>query len=592
MEAAKVGKRMGYGGMIMIFKEILRDMRKDEKRTLLMAILLWTLWSLLGSSIIVVKLLIVRNIMSVDFEISGLYYYWIAIIGIIILKGLIFSFANIKAHFAGYRIVARLRSNIVAKLKRFSMGFYTKERLGDISTVIHQDVDRIESLVAHLGTRMMSDIIVSLVIGIGLFIVDWRMGLALISLLPIAFAILLIGQKRCGRYRTVVTSHMRDMVSFFVEYVKGMPVIKSFAKNPMFLKKLNKSVIAFEKSSTKEAKLWMAYLGGYMFFMELCYGVLIAYGVHLFFADKIELITLAIFVILGKAFYKPFENAEIYWVFFQRARDSYDRILKVMAYPIVETNAGHVAPIGCGIKFENVEFEYEEGNFKLDNCSFELKEGTFTALVGMSGSGKTTVTNLLLRFWDIKKGSIKIGGVDIKEIDYDELLSGISIVMQNIILFNDTILENIKIGNKDASIEEVKDAAKSAMIHEFIMTLPDGYQTVLGENGAGLSGGQKQRLSIARAFMKDAPIVILDEATSHIDPINERKIQQAITNLSKGRTLIVIAHHLHTIKNADTILVFDKGVLSEKGKHNVLISNGKLYNQLWHAQCDFKIVGY
>lgn len=573
----------------MVFKNIITDIKKEEKKTMGIAILLWTLWSLFGASIMIVKLLMVKNIMEPSFNISNIYYYWVAIIGIIVFKGIIFAFANIEAHFAGYKIVGRLRRNLVSRLKMFSMGFYTKERLGDISTVIHQDVDRIESLVAHLGTRMISDIFVSLIIAIGLFIVDWRMGLALISLLPVAFIILLIGQKRGGLFRKVVSYDMREMVSSFVEYLKGIPVIKSFTENPMFINKLNKSVIKFEKSSSKEAKIWMTYIGGYMFFMELCYGVLIALGLHLFLANEIDFIVYVIFAILGKEFYKPFANAETYWVFLVKARDSYGRILKVLEYPIVETTIDEKKPENYNIKFENVEFEYEEGNFKLDNCNFDLGEGTLTALVGTSGSGKTTVTNLLLRFWDVKNGSIKIGNIDIRDIDYDDLLSEISIVMQNVILFNDTILENIKIGNKNASFEDVKNAAKNAMIHNFIMSLPDGYNTILGENGAGLSGGQKQRLSIARAFLKDAPIIILDEATSNIDPFNERKIQQAISNLAKGRTLIVIAHHLHTIKNADTVLVFDKGKLCEIGNHNELINNKKLYSQLWKSQYKSKV---
>ena len=227
---------------------------------------------------------------------------------------------------------------------------------------------------------------------------------------------------------------------------------------------------------------------------------------------------------------------------------------------------------------------YEENEFELKNVNVEMKEGELAALVGPSGSGKTTITNLLLRFYDLNSGHIKIGGVDIKDMDYNDLLDNISIVMQNVILFADSIYENIKVGNKNATKQEVIEAAKKAMIHDFIMTLPDGYDTVVGENGAGLSGGQKQRISIARAFLKDAPIVILDEATSNVDPINERKIQIAISNLAKGRTLIVIAHHLQTIRSADQILVFNEGRIVERGKYDELIAKEGLFRMLWDAQ--------
>lgn len=220
----------------------------------------------------------------------------------------------------------------------------------------------------------------------------------------------------------------------------------------------------------------------------------------------------------------------------------------------------------------------------MNNINLKIKHGELVALVGPSGSGKTTIANLILRFYKINRGSIEIGGADIEQIEYNRLLQNISIVMQNVVLFADTIYENIKIGNKNATKQEVIEAAKKAMIHDFIMTLPDGYDTVVGENGSGLSGGQKQRILIARAFFKDSPIVILDEATSNVDPINERKIQKAISNLAKGRTLIVIAHHLQTIKNADQIIVFNEGRIIERGEFDELIDNNKLFHRLWNSQ--------
>jgi ATP-binding cassette subfamily B protein len=239
------------------------------------------------------------------------------------------------------------------------------------------------------------------------------------------------------------------------------------------------------------------------------------------------------------------------------------------------------------ITFENVGFAYQSGDgeeFSLRDVSFHVPPGNLTALVGPSGSGKTTVTNLLLRFWDVQSGSVKVGNVDIRDMDYDDLLDHFSIVMQNVYLTSGSILDNIKIGKNEATREEIMEAAKQAQIHDFIAGLPEGYDTTVGENGVGLSGGQKQRISIARAFIKNAPIVVLDEITSNVDPVNETKIQGAISALAKDRTVLVIAHHLRTIRGADQIVVFNEGRIEEKGSHEGLLKNQGLYHVLWTTQ--------
>ena len=232
----------------------------------------------------------------------------------------------------------------------------------------------------------------------------------------------------------------------------------------------------------------------------------------------------------------------------------------------------------------HLKIYYEKDNFKIEDLSFDIKENSITALVGESGSGKTTITNLLLRFYDVNQGSIKLGNIDIRDIPYDELLNRISIVMQNVQLFNNTIEKNLRVGKKDANKEEIIEACKKSKIHDFIMSLPEQYETHIGENGGLLSGGQRQRISIARAFLKNAPILILDEMTSNVDPINESLIQEAITELAKNRTVLVIAHHLKTIQHADQILVFQKGKLLEKGKHQELLQKEGYYKKLWQAQ--------
>ena len=271
-------------------------------------------------------------------------------------------------------------------------------------------------------------------------------------------------------------------------------------------------------------------------------------------------------------------------MYYVSAVDSYQRLGRILYADIIPDKVDGIVPENNDIAFKNIDFSYEQDEFKMENLSFEIEEKTMTALVGESGSGKTTITNLLLRFYDVQKGKISLGGIDIRDIPYDELLDRISIVMQNVELFDNTIEENIRVGKKGATKEEIVEAAKKARIHKFIMSLPKGYETDIGENGGILSGGQRQRLSIARAFLKDAPILILDEMTSNVDPVNESLIQDAVTELAKNRTVLVIAHHLKTIRRADQILVFQKGNLLEKGKHEELLEREGFYAKLWKAQ--------
>ena len=271
---------------------------------------------------------------------------------------------------------------------------------------------------------------------------------------------------------------------------------------------------------------------------------------------------------------------ESHWLNYIKVKDSYGRISRLLDAPFI-ANPGQPKTVErFDLSFEGVGFCYEEEGFEMKNLTFSVPEQTVTALVGSSGSGKTTLTNLLLRFWEPQAGNLRIGEVDIREMDYDYLLSKISVVMQNVILFSDTIANNIRVGDRNATQAEIEEAARRAMIHDFIVGLPDGYETKIGENGLGLSGGQKQRLSIARAFLKDAPILLLDEITSNIDPVNEYKIQQAMSALIRNRTVLVIAHHLQTIRNAHQIIVMDKGRLIESGTHAELEAKDGVYRKL------------
>ncbi len=564
--------------------KIMRQMSFKEKMYVLMAVISFVLKSLCKAAMFVIILNVANYVMTGSGYFTSLRTYWIVLASLLVLKSIFNTSADFGKHFAGFEIVGRLRKEITLRLKKFSLGFYTKERLGEISTIIHKDINNIESNVPHVWSRMFSDFITSLALATYLFSVNWKLGLAMVSLLPLAIGILVYGIKSNSRLQKESQDDLADMVSLFVEYSKGIPLLKAYSESSSFENNLKSSTRQFGESSKKSARSIANYIGKFSVALELCFAILVLVGGVMLIRNNISLTQFLVFILLSTQFYKPFASLEGYWVKYLVAKDSYDRVMSVMNTEVIKNPENPIEPKSFEVEFVNANFSYEENDFELKNINTVMKEGSLVALVGPSGSGKTTVTNLLLRFYDLNSGQIKIGGVDIKDMDYNHLLENISIVMQNVILFADTIYENIKVGKKDATRAEVIAAAKNAMIHEFIMTLPDGYETMVGENGAGLSGGQKQRLSIARALLRNAPIVILDEATSNVDPVNERKIQIAISNLAKGRTLIVIAHHLNTIKTAEQILVFYKGEIVEAGDFNELIAKRGLFKSLWDSQ--------
>lgn len=565
-----------------MIKRIFSNMTKRGKGMLSLSILFFVLYALSGAAMMLVVLNMLEGIIGGEQVV--LLPYWLSLGAIVLFKAICNVVADMCKHFAGFDIVEQIRKKMVLCLKRFSLGFYTKERLGEISTIVQKDVDNMEHVVGHMWSRMTSDFIVALVLGIGLFLVDWRLGLSMIALLPIAILVLILGIKSAKKHQTQSQDDLADMVSLFVEYVKGITLLKAFRKSKSFQNSLNKSAKRFGDSSKKTAKSVAGYLGRYSFFVELGFALLATLGAYLVLREGLTVFEYLMFIILSREFYKPFVGMEAHWMNYIKVTDSYKRISTILDAPVIKTPENPQPINAYDILFQGVGFSYEEGEFELKNADFHLKEGTLTAMVGPSGSGKTTITNLLLRFWEPQSGMIQIGGVDIRAVDYDELLGNVSIVMQNVILFADTIYNNIKVGKHNATREEVVEAAKRAMIHDFIMSLPEQYETRVGENGVGLSGGQKQRVSIARAFLKDAPIVVLDEITSNVDPVNEAKIQQAISRLAKNRTVLVIAHHLRTIRSADTILVLSKGEIVQAGSHYDLIDQIGLYRSLWDAQ--------
>ena len=566
-----------------MFREMLKLLTKTGKRDLIISSVFFALYGLSSIAMIVVVFFILFQIFD-GTSLASLYKYFIAIGLLVVFKGICNMVADMKKHSAGFDIVQQIRERMIIKLKKFSLGFYTNERLGEINTILHKDVDNMSLVVGHMWSRMFGDFLIGAVVFVGLANIDIKLALIMAVSVPIALAFLYMTIKQSEKIENQNNLSLLDMVSLFVEYVRGIPVLKSFSNNKSLDNELMNKTKKFGETSKSASRFKAKQLSIFGFLLDIGYLVLLIAGTIFVVKGNLDVLNFIIFAVISKEFYKPFASMEQHYMYYVSAVDSYERLSRILYADVIPDKVDGIIPKDNDIAFENIGFSYEKDEFKMENLSFDIDEKTMTALVGESGSGKTTITNLLLRFYDVQQGKITLGGVDIRDIPYDELLDRISIVMQNVQLFDNTIEENIRVGKKGATKEEIIKAAKKARIHDFIMSLPEGYEMDIGENGGILSGGQRQRISIARAFLKDAPILILDEMTSNVDPVNESLIQDAITELAKDRTVLVIAHHLRTIQKADQILVFQKGKLLEKGKHRELLEKDGYYKKLWKAQ--------
>lgn len=562
---------------------MLKLLTKTGKRDLIISSVFFALYGLSSIAMIVIVFSILFQIFD-GTSLASLYKYFIAIGLLVVFKGICNMVADMKKHSAGFDIVQQIRERMIIKLKKFSLGFYTNERLGEINTILHKDVDNMSLVVGHMWSRMFGDFLIGVVVFVGLASIDFKLAILMTVSVPIALVFLYLTIKQSEKIENQNNSALLDMVSLFVEYVRGIPVLKSFSNNKSLDNELMNKAKKFGETSKVASRFKAKQLSIFGFLLDIGYLALLIVGAILVVKGSLDVLHFIIFAVISKEFYKPFASMEQHYMYYVSAADSYERLSRILYADVIPDKVNGIVPNDNDIAFENIDFSYEKDEFKMEKLSFSIAEKTMTALVGESGSGKTTITNLLLRFYDVHKGKITLGGIDIRDIPYDELLDRISIVMQNVQLFDNTIEENIRVGKKGATKEEITLAAKKARIHDFIMSLPKGYETDIGENGGILSGGQRQRISIARAFLKDAPILILDEMTSNVDPVNESLIQDAITELAKNRTVLVVAHHLKTIQKADQILVFQKGNLLEKGKHEELLENEGYYTKLWKAQ--------
>ena len=471
------------------------------------------------------------------------------------------------------------------KLSRIPSGYFTGTTQGAIKKVISDDVEQIEVFIAHHIADIAAAAATPVFTLIYLFVMDWR--LALVMLVPIFVSVFLLssGLKNPRGAQTQVDMHnaREKMEGTIVEYIHGMPVIKIFNRTLSAFQRYEQDVSAYIGTVERTAYHFAPGMGAYYTFfgaqlLFLLPASLLLIPMASSYLDFLPLVLL--FFLVGGGLKEPLENMMQMVVHSRRITEGVARIDRILYQPeLSETGDGN--PMSYDIKFDNVSFSYEKNGLQaVTNVSFYVPQGSVTGIVGPSGGGKSTLAQLLLRFYDPQEGNIKIGGVDIREIPTCRLVNLVSYVFQDSFLFHDTVENNIRMGNREASREAVEEAAKNAGIHEVILALPRGYATVVGEKDACLSGGEKQRIAIARVFLKDTPIVILDEATAYADAENETKIQQAFARLAKNKTVLIIAHRLRTVENASRILVLDKGVLLGADAHEELLRNCPLYHDM------------
>lgn len=485
---------------------------------------------------------------------------------------------------AGFEFVARERIALGDRLRNVPMGFFHDNSVGDITATVTTDLNFLENYSMHILDKVTTGVLSMIVMAGCILAFDWRIGLIFVAGILLSFPIYSHMQKKGKALSAKRQKIQSEAVAATLEYVQGISVVKSFN---MCDKNLSDIEDAYESNAAASygvervfTPLNMTYSMVFRIsacMIMLCAGIL-AVGGDLSFAN------LAVILIASFTIFNPIEVMGQMTTMIRTMDAALDRVERIKQAKKIDENGRDIPLDSFDIGFEHVSFAYENGNPILKDVSFSIPQGSMTAIVGPSGGGKTTITRLIARFWDVQEGSITIGGHDVKEFTCDSLLKNMSMVFQNVYLFHDTIENNIKFGCPDATHEQVVEAAKKACCHDFISALPQGYDTVIGEGGSTLSGGEKQRISIARAMLKDAPIILLDEATASVDPENEVHLQQAISGLVKNKTLIVIAHRLSTIRDADQILVVDNGKIVEKGVHAELIQQKGIYQKFWNIR--------
>ena len=513
----------------------------------------------------------------------GILYY--SILGIIFMIVMyIFAVLQYRSTYTTvYDESANRRISLAEKLRKLPLAFFGEKNLSDLTATIMDDCTDLEHTFSHAVPQLFASIISILLITVGMAFYNWQLTIALFWVVPLAAAILLFSKKEIQKSNESNYLNKRMVTEHIQEGLDTIQEIKSYNQERDYLEKLDASIDTYEKVLTRNELVLGILVNGSQSVLKLGLASVIIVGANLLASGTIDLFTYLIFMVIGSRVYAPISEVmnNIAALFYLDVRIS--RMNEMEALP-VQHGTTDFTPKGYDIEFQQVDFAYEQGKQILKNLSFTARQGEKTALVGPSGSGKSTAARLAARFWDIQSGKITLGGQDISRIDPETLLTNYSVVFQEVVLFNASIMDNIRIGKRDATDEEVQRVARLAQCDEFVTKMPQGYQTIIGENGETLSGGERQRISIARALLKDAPIVLLDEATASLDVENETKIQAGISELVRNKTVLIIAHRMRTVANADKIVVLENGSVAEMGTPEELKKKNGIFARMVNRQ--------
>ena len=531
---------------------------------------------------------IINNLVDKNANISNYLPYIVAVLGGFLGSIVFHEISTIISHNLAYRIIEDKRKLLADKLSRISMGEVEKKSSGQWSQFMVETLDKMEKPIAHVIPEVIANIIIPIALVIIIFVLDWRIGIANLLTIPLGllFSVLMMRgyEEKSKRYQEA----SKAMNTTMVEYVNGIKVIKAFNKSASSFGKFKETV-----NENKAAMLdW---------YLSVCFSMtatmetipatmifVLPTSLYLFMKGSIEIGPLVMCILLSYAAYKPLIKAMSHMETIANIKIVLEEIEKVMKLPDLKRGEGIKSIDSHDVEFKNVTFAYDKSKNVLNGISFKANENELTAIVGASGGGKSTIAKLIAGFWNVSSGEILIGKNNLNDMPLKQNMELVTYVSQENFLFNKTILENLKIAKENASMDEMQKACEKASCHDFIMCLPNGYETVVGEGGANLSGGEKQRIAIARSFLKNSPIVLLDEATAYSDPDNESVIQESINNLIKNKTVIMIAHRLSTIVNANKIIVVDNGNIVEQGTHKELLGlNGK-YKEMWDVYTESK----
>ncbi len=562
----------------------IKELSGKESKKLILPVVLSIIDSLLNSYMYGIMLFLLLDLLNKTFTYQKLLLYTTVLIIVFVVRCIIQAISFTKAQCTGSKITYHLRLQIANHLRRLNLGYFDNNSIGKLTEVLITDVSDFNTIITHCLCDLVKVISFTIISIIVAFLINWQFGLVLMILVIIAMPLLIISGKISAKNSVKLKRANQDVTAQIIEYVTGMKTFRLYNLIGSHFKRLNQALQNLKAASIKAEVSLLPLALGFSTITSFIIPITLMLGVYLFSKGIISRVDFLIIILLSVSISNIMSVLSSLYPQVRAILKASENILLILHEKPLPYTKDTVCFKNYDIKFSHVFFQYSDRLKVLQDVSFLARQGTMTALIGPSGSGKTTIASLIARFWDVQKGMITIGGENIKEIAPDTLTKYISIVFQDVYLLNDTVFNNICLGNLNATKEAVIAAAKAANCHEFIKEMEHGYDTIIAEGGSTLSGGQKQRISIARALLKDAPIILLDETTSNLDADNEFEIQAAFKKLMKNKTVLVIAHRLNTIINADNIIVLDDGVIIESGRHQDLLQQKGWYAAMVEAQ--------